>query len=522
MKIQPALAHIEENLTDTLSIDALAASAFFSRTHYQRLFRAAMGESVMEYIKKRRLQQACNALAEGKSVMDTALTHGYESYEGFSRAFKAYFGMPPTRYKNLHAGPEKEETTMISTALKAEIKQHTQEVIRVYAPIGAGFARLAQEAEAAGKKAGSEGITTVMLAEEFSNLSRRIEALLREMEKDTAHSVFDITAHIYTLVRQMDDTAFQMNLLQFLSGVEIARVANPSPFENINQEVNTHIAQAMQARAAIMDILNAVHALVHEEIKRDAAAHYTQAHDLLQKTAADGTILAADTRAAALSMGEQGTAFAHIASEIEKITLPIKTAADTLRNFSSNDEVKTALNAVRTVIIFANFNAFNAKVETARSGDHAPYAACTARLFKYTNQLHETCQACFTLFEEGIKLMDLQSQRPSKEWTLQEKLQKSVEDIRIQTELLLSQTRLEAERCKIVAFRNIADEIENALTNLSDNKEAVANYNKMLAKIIPAYQTEIKNAGNHGIAHAVIANEFEHLNERITAVLGYA
>ena len=47
--INGSIDFIESRLTKAIDIGELAQQAFFSKTHYQRLFRAAVGEPVMEY-----------------------------------------------------------------------------------------------------------------------------------------------------------------------------------------------------------------------------------------------------------------------------------------------------------------------------------------------------------------------------------------------------------------------------------------------------------------------------------------
>ncbi|MDE7327194.1 MAG: AraC family transcriptional regulator, partial [Lachnospiraceae bacterium] len=81
---------IESRLTEAIDVGELAQQAFFSKTHYQRLFRAIVGELVMEYVKNRRLQLACrDVLAGNTKILDIALKYGYDSHEGFTRAFSS-------------------------------------------------------------------------------------------------------------------------------------------------------------------------------------------------------------------------------------------------------------------------------------------------------------------------------------------------------------------------------------------------------------------------------------------------
>ena len=98
--IDGSIDFIESRLTEAIDVGELAQRAFFSKTHYQRLFRAIVGEPVMEYVKNRRLQLACRDVRAGNTgILDIALKYGYDSHEGFTRAFKAYFGVTPYEYR---------------------------------------------------------------------------------------------------------------------------------------------------------------------------------------------------------------------------------------------------------------------------------------------------------------------------------------------------------------------------------------------------------------------------------------
>ena len=42
----------------------------------------------MEYVKREKLQRASVEIRSGKKIMDTALKYGWESHNGFTKAFK--------------------------------------------------------------------------------------------------------------------------------------------------------------------------------------------------------------------------------------------------------------------------------------------------------------------------------------------------------------------------------------------------------------------------------------------------
>lgn len=99
-RILRVLLHIQRNLDRPLGLEELASVACFSPFHFHRIFRGIAGESVMEHVRRLRLEQAAQKLRFSDSpVIDVALDAGYESHEAFTRAFSARFGIPPFSYR---------------------------------------------------------------------------------------------------------------------------------------------------------------------------------------------------------------------------------------------------------------------------------------------------------------------------------------------------------------------------------------------------------------------------------------
>jgi AraC family transcriptional regulator len=89
-----------ESVDDPARGEALARRAHFSRFHFDRLVRAATGESPAAFRRRLLLERSAYELARGESVVAAAIEAGYTSGEAFSRAFRRAYGVPPTR----HAG----------------------------------------------------------------------------------------------------------------------------------------------------------------------------------------------------------------------------------------------------------------------------------------------------------------------------------------------------------------------------------------------------------------------------------
>jgi len=57
-QILKALYYIEENLDSSLDLDDIAKVAGYSKYHFCRIFKLNVGESMMEYITRLRLEKA--------------------------------------------------------------------------------------------------------------------------------------------------------------------------------------------------------------------------------------------------------------------------------------------------------------------------------------------------------------------------------------------------------------------------------------------------------------------------------
>ena len=95
--ISRAIAYIEENLTEELDMDEIAARAYVSGFYFQKIFHVLCGFTVGEYIRNRRLTLAAQELcASDVKVIDLAIKYGYDSPDSFTRAFTRFHGVTPS------------------------------------------------------------------------------------------------------------------------------------------------------------------------------------------------------------------------------------------------------------------------------------------------------------------------------------------------------------------------------------------------------------------------------------------
>lgn len=100
-RMHRVLEHVDRHLERQIGVAELADVAHFSAFHFHRVFTAWMGETVADYIRRRRVETAASRLASQPdvTVLQAALAAGFGSAEAFTRAFKLRFGVAPTAWR---------------------------------------------------------------------------------------------------------------------------------------------------------------------------------------------------------------------------------------------------------------------------------------------------------------------------------------------------------------------------------------------------------------------------------------
>lgn len=95
--IEEAIAYIEENITEELTIEVISSKVFLSPFYFQRGFAMLCGFTVSEYIRNRRLALAgSELLATDTRVIDIAIKYGYDSPDSFTKSFTRFHGATPS------------------------------------------------------------------------------------------------------------------------------------------------------------------------------------------------------------------------------------------------------------------------------------------------------------------------------------------------------------------------------------------------------------------------------------------
>lgn len=99
-RIRKVLRHIHAHLDKPLSIADLARLANLSPPHLNVVFRGLVGETIYQHLKRLRLERAASFLRlTGEPIVRISMACGFDSHEGFTRAFAQAFGCSPRAFR---------------------------------------------------------------------------------------------------------------------------------------------------------------------------------------------------------------------------------------------------------------------------------------------------------------------------------------------------------------------------------------------------------------------------------------
>lgn len=95
--IQKSIDYVELNLLEDITIENVAKQANTSTFHFQRTFAILTGQSVGEYVRRRRLTLAAQDLCRTNcKIIDLAFKYRYDTPEAFTKAFRRQHGISPS------------------------------------------------------------------------------------------------------------------------------------------------------------------------------------------------------------------------------------------------------------------------------------------------------------------------------------------------------------------------------------------------------------------------------------------
>ena len=98
-RIEKAKDYLSENFQNPLDLNLVAKACACSPHYLSRLFAAETGMTLSLYLRKLRVNRACELLSSGRlNVSEASLEVGYQSLSHFARAFRGVIGVTPSQF----------------------------------------------------------------------------------------------------------------------------------------------------------------------------------------------------------------------------------------------------------------------------------------------------------------------------------------------------------------------------------------------------------------------------------------
>ena len=99
-QVRRVTAYMGERLDQEIGLQELARLINLSRFHFCTAFRLATGQTPREWLIARRIERACNLLAQpSMSITNVGLAVGYATPSAFAASFHKRMGLTPSEFR---------------------------------------------------------------------------------------------------------------------------------------------------------------------------------------------------------------------------------------------------------------------------------------------------------------------------------------------------------------------------------------------------------------------------------------
>ena len=100
-RLNTAITFVEDNLSEKLSLEIVSEKAHFSPFHFHRLFKLVVGETVHNFINRKRIEKGASFLLyqKEKNISEIAEKVGFSNLSAFTKSFKKFYGISPNKFK---------------------------------------------------------------------------------------------------------------------------------------------------------------------------------------------------------------------------------------------------------------------------------------------------------------------------------------------------------------------------------------------------------------------------------------
>ena len=94
--------YIHNHMNENITLENISEAAMYSKWHSFRIFKEVFNKTPFEYIRALRLTNAARNIKDNAdtNILDVAVDVGFDSHEGFTKAFQRYFGINPGNYRH--------------------------------------------------------------------------------------------------------------------------------------------------------------------------------------------------------------------------------------------------------------------------------------------------------------------------------------------------------------------------------------------------------------------------------------
>ena len=426
---------------------------------------------------------------------------------------------------------------MFSDEARRNIAARTGDFVKELESMTAGIEKIIALASAEmDKDTRSTGGLRVAFTE-WSNLVAKVGAAKQEIKRipEEAESIYDMYDKAGLIMKVLDDIVFQMNLLRFLTGVEVPRMGDHgAPFVPIIEGLTALCESENKRKDSVIELVKEIGAQTREEMRLEAAGIVRRSVDALRAVADEGDALIKKLEALVIACGPHGKGYAGITRETIKGVSTVRETEKSFERFAEGIEVwninssapadmdnkRAEIVRLEDAVFMMNVNSFNAAVESARSGFREECAECSRGVMEYVGQMQRACKNIYESNAERMKLTELiingnyfdATRRP----------QKVFEDIMFQNAGLNMTLTMESARSGREDFMALAGEFEAAYEGLTDEcrkadslYQAAEAYGEKLAALIKKGHEVAEAAGPYGVCIEYIMKEYGLFNEAV-------
>lgn len=104
LRIGNAIAHIETNYAEKITLENLATKSHLSKRHLSRIFHHCIGRAPIDHLLHVRCQKAAELLKRtNRTITDIAFECGFQDSNYFTRCFRKIMEQTPNQYRKTHA-----------------------------------------------------------------------------------------------------------------------------------------------------------------------------------------------------------------------------------------------------------------------------------------------------------------------------------------------------------------------------------------------------------------------------------